>query len=206
MFSKSPAQTIVTSFLISIAFLVLAFNQKSICMKEEDDNELLRYSAKVPLVQSDNSLLSTIHYLSVLNFQKEEEIKKLSIENKKLNEKVYETEKFLLFSLQRSQLGREEEIIITNKKESLEFNDLVLENIELKNHINLLIEERDILYSLTADPDGSDKIIKEMMKLLGINTDDFIKCEGVLFADKCLERLKVELQSNFREKDALDLK
>lgn len=201
MLSKNPAQTIAISFLISTAFLVFVFNQKSICMKEEDNNELLRYSVKVPPIQSDNSLLSTIHYLSVLNFQKEEEIKKLSIENKKLNEKVYETEKFLLFSLQRSQLGKEEEIITTNKKESLEFNELVSENIELKDYINLLIEERDKLYSLTADTDGSDKIIKEMMKLLGINTDDFINCEGVRLADKCLERLKVELKSNFREKD-----
>lgn len=199
MLSKNPVQTIATSFLISTAFLVCAFNQKSICMEEEDNNEL-RYSGKVLPGQNDN-LLSTIHYLSVLNFQKDEEIKKLSLENKKLNEKMYETEKFLLFSLQRSQVGREEEIITTNKKESLEFNKLVLENNELKNNVNHLIEERNKLYSLTADTDGSDKIIKEMMKLLGINTDDFINCEGVRLADKCLERLKVELKTSFREKD-----
>lgn len=200
MLSKNPISTIAISFLISTTVLMSIFNQRSFCM-EEDDNESERYSLRVPFGQGDTNLLSTIHYLSSLNIKKDEEINKLSIVNNELRNKVKETEKFLLFSLQRSQLEKEEEIIITNKKESLEHNEVFLENIKLKSHINHLVEERDKIYNLTADTDGSDKIIKEMMKLLGINTDDLINCAGVLFADKCLERLKVKLKQPVREKD-----
>lgn len=193
MLSKNPISTRAISFLISTTVLMSVFNQRSLCMKE-DHNELEKHSPRLQPVQGDTNLLSAIHHLSFLNIKKDEEINKLLIANSELKNKVKETEKFLLFSLQKSQLEKEEIITTTNKKESLEFNDLVRENNELKNNMNHLIEERDKIYSLTADTDGSDKIIKEMMRLLGINTGDLINCEGVIFADKCLERLKVAIE------------
>lgn len=71
------------------------------------------------------------------------------------------------------------------EKESL--NILIL---TLNNKIKDLKEERNSLYSLTTEQDQSTEIINEMMKIIGVNTDDFSDCTGNVFAQKCLDQLK----------------
>ncbi len=84
--------------------------------------------------------------------------------------------------------------------EELDLRSVYSKNAKLEREIEELIEERDKLYSLTAETDGTHKIIKEMMSLIGINTDNYINCTGSFFAEKCLDLLKEEMGVTFEDR------
>lgn len=55
------------------------------------------------------------------------------------------------------------------------------------------IQYEEQIKNLNEEAEESTEIIKEMMKIIGIKTDDFSDCTGNVFGKKCLDRLKDEM-------------
>lgn len=197
MLSHKCFQKIAILSLTIIGFLIFPFNQKSLGMNGEDGDD--RRSGAPVVIYPSSNLLAIIKSLQEKDLRKEEEIRKLSQKNQELEKIIKKQEELSNNSaLRQSQLEKgEKETNLKEKNKSsstqekeVEQTNVYLKIIQLETEIEELIEERNNLYSLTADPDGTQKIIKDMMQLIGINTDDLINCEGAIFAEKCLGRLR----------------
>ena len=57
------------------------------------------------------------------------------------------------------------------------------------------LQHEGIIKNLNEEAEESTEIIKKMMKIIGIKTDDFSDCTGNIFAKKCLDRLNHEMGS-----------
>ena len=55
------------------------------------------------------------------------------------------------------------------------------------------LQQDETIKNLNEEAEESTEIIKKMMKIVGIKTDDFSDCTGNVFAKKCLDRLNHEM-------------
>lgn len=211
MLSKKCFQETFILSLSIIGFLIFSFNQKLFCTDRESDMDK---TSNAPMIRHNSSnLLAIIKSLKESDLKKEGEIKTLLQKNQELEKIIKKQGEFVLNNcLQQSELEKgekqtslkEKNKVLSGAKEKLEQTSVYLKMIHLEEEIKELIEERNNLYSLTADPDGTQKIIKDIMQFIGINTDDLINCEGIIFAEKCLELLKIALTSAAREENEDD--
>lgn len=195
--------------LTILGFLIFPFNQKSRSMDYEEGDD--RRLGAPMVIHNGSNLLAIIKSLQERELRKEEEIRKLLQKNQELEKIIKKQEELSANSaLRPSQSEKGEQVTYLKEKnksssaheKEAEQTNVYLKIIKLEAEIEELIEERNNLYSLTADPDGTQKIIKEMMSLIGINTDDLINCEGTIFAEKCLGRLRTVVRSaTGKEKD-----
>jgi hypothetical protein len=56
-------------------------------------------------------------------------------------------------------------------------------------------EYENIIKKQNEELEESSKIFKDMMEIIGVNTEGFNDCTGIVFARKCLEHLKKEMES-----------
>ncbi len=203
MLSKKFVQKTTLFSFTTIGFLVFSFNQKSFCMEREEE-ERSKVSSTTYSSQGNSNLLSIINSLKESDLKKAEEIRKLLKKNQELETIIKKQEQLVLnnSSLRQPPSEKEKKLVIRKEKTETSIKseeegliNVYLKNVQLEKEIEELIEERNNLYSLTADPDGTHKIIQEMMQLIGIKTDDLINCEGIIFAEKCLGRLKAVVDS-----------
>ncbi|MBL8677153.1 MAG: hypothetical protein JNJ47_07030 [Alphaproteobacteria bacterium] len=65
----------------------------------------------------------------------------------------------------------------------------------VKSLRQIKLQQDETIKNLHEEVEESTKIIKKMMKIIGIKTDDFSDCTGNIFAKKCLDRLNDEMGS-----------
>ena len=63
----------------------------------------------------------------------------------------------------------------------------------VKSLRQIKLQHEGIIKNLNEEAEESTEIIKKMMKIIGIKTDDFSDCTGNIFAKKCLDRLNHEM-------------
>ncbi|MBY0293116.1 MAG: hypothetical protein K2W92_07515 [Alphaproteobacteria bacterium] len=76
-----------------------------------------------------------------------------------------------------------------------------------KPHRQTKLQLEETIKSLNEEAEQSTEIIKQMMKIVGIKTDDFGDCTGNIFAKKCLDSLinKKEEEAFLDDEELLDV-
>lgn len=102
---------------------------------------------------------------------------------------------------EQSQRVQEENIRDLSAKEEKIKPHIVPETDEEENSLfsiinslkKIRLHHEETIKNLNEEAEKSTEIIKKMMKVIGIKTDDFSDCTRNIFANKCLERLNDEL-------------
>lgn len=97
-----------------------------------------------------------------------------------------------------SRTKQEEEVrFLSVKEEKAKVNIILKPDEEGKSLLSTVKSLREIklqhektIKKLSTETEELTDTIKEMMKVIGIKTDDFSDCSGNIFAKKCLERLR----------------
>ena len=135
-------------------------------LRQKEKNKEKETDSESSIVKEEESLLSVLRSL-----------KKRAIENGKRTE---ELKKYIESKVQTTDiLEKEKEEII------LSINSLKKTQEEKEKEINKLQEERE----------KTTGYIKEIMKVIGVETKDFGDCTGEIFVKKCLDKLKSEIKS-----------
>lgn len=166
----------------------LTQNEKDIKELNEEKKGFDAYKLKSK--QDVDNLTKEKDELSSLNLSLQTKQLEKEKEIANLNEEKQTFKKF------EEKMTQENDSLKKEKDDLLSSIGILKKNQEDKEkEITELTEERTKLYALTADGDKTAEIIKEMMKVIGVNTDDFTDCSGNIFAQKCLDRLKAEMGS-----------
>lgn len=154
----------------------LELNTEEHTTTTEEDSKINAYGRK-----ENNSLFSIISSLKEEKTESENKIKKLIDEKDKLKESKSVTTKEL------------EKIKKENEDINSDIESLKKEHLKNEEEIEKLIEEKNNLYALSLKAEETNKVIQEMIELIGIETKDVGERDDPAYSENCLNRLKEEM-------------